>query len=266
MSSRPALLAIGILFASITHPSQAAKIYDWDFTTEIVVDSVNSVTAILRDGAGLSTAGYTFTSDADKGITVVQPAGVAVTDTYTIVLTFSLEDDSPSYQKIIDYEDYDEDFGFYARRDSFIFYDYDETDLDRDDFDPDEELTVIISRNGSTKTIFATVNGVRIWSFKDSFDLGIFVGTDSVMHFFQDDSNGTENPAGTVKTIQVYNRALTDPVVLAATKKKCARLAKKLKKAKETKVKTRIAKARKKLKKCKKQLAVLRTTASLGTL
>ncbi|MAS91950.1 MAG: hypothetical protein CMO55_02040 [Verrucomicrobiales bacterium] len=261
-------ISTAFLFALFTMspPAEAGKVYDWDFTVS-ATDSVNGVTATLGNAGGLSGMGYTILDDTDQGITVDQPSGVAVTGTYTIAIVFSLDVDDASYQKIIDFSDYDDDEGLYASSDYFHFYNYESTDLEQTTFAPGQLMSLVLSRNGATKKTFLTVNGVRRWVFTDSDDFGIFDEANNVMHFFQDDGNDTENPeGGLVKSIRVYNRALTDPVVLAAKVKQCKKLKKKFKKAKKTKRKSKIAKARKKFKKCNKQLRVLKVTGSLSTL
>lgn len=111
---------------------------------------------------------------------------------------------------------------------------------------------MVITRNDVTRKVTVTVNGRRAWSFVDTGGFAVFNGTDQVMHFFQD--NGSEDPSGTVKSIRVYNTDLVRDRAIAAKKKQCAKLLKALKKAKKSKVKSRILRAKKKLAKCKKQL------------
>lgn len=246
---------------------QAGKIYDWDFTTMSAVDSVNGVTATLGNAGGLSGAGYTMIDDTDQGITVVQPANVAVSGTYTIEIVFSLDNNDVNYQRIIDFHDYLDDEGLYAYDNYFYFYDYYSTDIDNVTYNAAEELTLVISRSATSKRVYVTLNGVRVWGFIDSGNFGVFNETDNVMHFFQDDDNGAENPeGGVVKSIRVYNKPLTDPVELAAVSKKCKKLKKAFKKAKKTKIKRKIAKARKKYKKCKAEETLLRSRLSMSSL
>lgn len=267
MKSLPSFTLAVSLFLFQVPAAQAGKIYDWDFTTMSAVDSVNGVTATLGNAGGLSAMGYTILDAMGQGITVNQPANLAVTGTWTIEIVFSLDNDDVNYQKIIDFRNYGEDEGMYVRNAYFRFYDYAEANLGGTDFSAGEELTFVISRNAATKKIYLQVNGVRIWSFIDFDDYGLFDQANNVMHFFQDDDDDGENPkGGIVKSIRVYNRALTDSVEIAAAARKCKKLKKALKNATRSGKVAKVKRAKKALKKCTKQLKRLRATSSVAKL
>jgi len=249
------VLAAIAAFGIQSQSTYAGVIYNWDFT-QSATDTVNGVVATFGNPGGLGPQGYTFT-DSGEGITVLQPPAVAVTGTYTIVLVFSLVQDTGGYQRIIDFQDYTTDMGLYVNDADFYFYDYDDSDLDLINVPFMQDMTFVITRNAATKVITGTLDGQQIWSFVDTGDFGVFNAASNVMHFFQDDSD--EHPAGTVKSIRV---SVPDAPIAAtgdiAKAKAAVKKAKKaLKKAKKSGVKSRIQKAKKKLKKSKKKLRLL---------
>lgn len=256
---------LAILVSGIVNFAQAAPVYHWDFTTESNVDTINGVTANLGNGMGLGPAGYTVQDATDQGITVDQPSGLAVTGNWTIAMVFSLAKNDAGYQKLIDFQDYNNDEGVYAYDADLAFYNVDGTFTERTLFQPDEEISLIISRNAATKYVFATLNGRQIWGFTDTEDLGLFSETNNVIHFFQDDFNAGENPeGGIVKSIRVFSGALTPSAVLAAKNAACSRLKKAFTKAKKSKVPSKIKRARKKYNQCRGMLHRLRAASTLG--
>ena len=252
------------IIAAVVLQSQTASaqftvpVYNWDFTTQSTTDTINGVTATLANPGGLGPQGYTFT-DSGEGVSVQQPASVAVTGTYAIELVFSLEMDTDDYQRIIDFQNFSTDEGLYVYGDDFYFYEYDdETDLDLDNVPFMQDMTVRITRDAATKVVTLTLDGQFIWSFVDVFDHAVFSQANNVMGFFEDDTD--EHPAGTVKSIRVFTKP--DPsgasaAAVAKARKNIKKAKSALKKAKKSGVKSRIAKAKKKLKKAKKKLRLI---------
>lgn len=125
-SSQSILPRGGLLMAAVTlsllltaRPVRCAEVYQWDFTVG-ATDLVSGVTATLANPGGLGSLGYSFASTG-QGISVSQPADKAVTDTYTIVIIFSLTANNRNYQRIIDFKNKGSDEGVYARFDTFCF-------------------------------------------------------------------------------------------------------------------------------------------------
>jgi hypothetical protein len=193
-------IAVAVLFQSQYATAQfTVPIYNWDFT-QSTTDTVNGVTATLANPAGLGPHGYTFTG-VGEGITILQPASIAVTGTYAIELVFSLDTNTGDYQRIIDFWNFTSDEGLYVYDDYFYFYDYDDTDVDLDNVPFMQDMTVRITRDAATKVVTLTLDGQFVWSFVDEFNYSVFDQPDNIMHFFEDDSG--EHPAGIVKSIRV---------------------------------------------------------------
>jgi hypothetical protein len=259
--SRGGLFAAAVLLslASFTHPARAAEVYQWDFT-QGATDLVNGVPAVLANPAGLGAGGYTFT-DIGEGISVTQPSELAVSDTYTIFIVFSLTENDRTYQRIIDFKNKDEagegfevgDQGLYARFDHIWFY-YKGPQAQGNHFQPEQKIVLALRRDGASKLLSCVVNGNLIWSFVDYDNDGVFSASNNLMRFFEDNLGPNEHPAGTVEKIRVFKNVL---ITEAAINQQIAKLNQDFKKAKK-------AKDKRKQKKIKKQIPPL--TAQLAYL
>ena len=72
---------------------------------------------------------------------------------------------------------------------------------------------VVLTRDGGTKEVIGYVDSVQQFAILDTADHAVFTGPSNVIHFFKDDSGGTEATAGVVDRIAVYQGVLSQQQV-----------------------------------------------------
>lgn len=127
---------------------------------------------------------------------------------YSIELVFDFEQFN-IWRKIIDYNDRTTDDGFYfdpANRLDFFPVTSSTTTITTP-----VDVHVVLTRNSATSGINGYLNGGLEFSFTDSGGLGVFRGTDTLVHFFEDDAATGFNEAsrGSVDCIRIYDTALS---------------------------------------------------------
>jgi len=117
------------------------------------------------------------------------------------------------YAKILDIQDRVEDEGLYAYEYGLLFYDYSNNGLDQ--LSNDIWAQVVFAYDGSI--LRGYVNGVEAFAETDTYNDGEI--TSNTLFFFRDDldTSDSENSAGRVANIQLYDHALSAQEIGAIT-------------------------------------------------
>jgi hypothetical protein len=128
---------------------------------------------------------------------------------YTIAIRMEF-DQVVDYARVINFKG-DSDYGLYVRGQDLRLYDTAEGDNDL--IDPNEWMTVVLTRNGSTGQVRAYLDGVLQFSVADPGGRAV-ISSANVLRFFRDDANREES-AGTVRRIRIWNGPLSASRVAA---------------------------------------------------
>ncbi|NLH74782.1 MAG: LamG domain-containing protein [Verrucomicrobia bacterium] len=130
--------------------------------------------------------------------------------TYSIGMRFQLSD-TDYYRKIIDFSGLISDYGLYDYYGVFRLYD---TRKSGGSISPNTPVTIVFTRDDSTKTANLYVNGDPA-PVLTATDLGSLFAETSVLHFFVDDSttSGEYSPAGQIDELRIWNAALSSSQV-----------------------------------------------------
>ncbi len=160
-------------------------------------------------GGTLGANGYTF--GADQGL--VYSGGFANAGDYSIAMTFSLNDTSGGYAKIVDFLNQASDNGLYALGQKLEFYPVN-GGAGPAVFDGQQSVAMVVARDAASGNFTAWINGAQVFSFNDSGSLAVFGSAGSVANFFLDDAHtgGREASNGYVDSIRIYDGALTSAV------------------------------------------------------
>ena len=135
-----------------------------------------------------------------------------VIDDYTIEMVFSFNSLS-GYQKILDFEDLETDFGLYSQDNDLRFYN--QPFVDNNLLTPNSLHQLVFSRDPTTSRVMAWIDGVEALNFIDSAGQAIFGGTNNpsnFVHFLQDDDadlSGDEAGSGRVDRIRIFDGPLS---------------------------------------------------------
>jgi len=126
---------------------------------------------------------------------------------YTIEIDFSF-DALSGFQKILDFKNLVADAGLYTLDDTLRFF--------GPSFSSGSILAVdtlhhlVLSRDGATDEVRASIDGTEVFSFVDTGGSAVFSATDQIIRFFQDD-NATgqgEAESGFVDRIRIFDAAI----------------------------------------------------------
>ncbi|MGD9635182.1 MAG: choice-of-anchor Q domain-containing protein, partial [Pirellulales bacterium] len=160
-------------------------------------------------GGTLTPTGYGF--EANQGLNL-SLAGIDPT-TYSIELVFSWDVLSGGWQKIIDFHNLTNDEGLYTAGNGLHFLN---TAFADNLFSPNVVRQLVLTRDDTTKTVRAFIDGTLAWSFADSQGLAVLSGPNQILRFFQDDqvTEQSEAASGFVDRIRIFDRALSSAEVL----------------------------------------------------
>jgi hypothetical protein len=206
------------LAAALLAPSASAATLTGDYQFQGTRASSGPGPALTDIGAG-----NVFVSDNVMGATrqvLAFPAGTGLqmspaglgsgSGTYTEVVTFRFASVTPDYFRILDSTNGTGDSGLYIHEGKLDFYDQDTgTDFESSSalLSPDTYATVAMV-SGFPYDAIAYFNGARVAQFFRGY--GVIADT---LRFFKDDSS--EESAGAVSCIRVFNGALSDAEVAA---------------------------------------------------
>ena len=154
-------------------------------------------------GGTLTASGYDF--EANEGLNL-SSANIAP-DEYTIEIDFSF-DDLSSFQKVLDFKDLVADAGLYTHDDTLRFYS--PHFISGNILSVDTLHHLVLSRDGVTEEVRASIDGTEAFRFVDTGDAAVFSATDQIIRFFQDDTPTSQGEAesGFVDRIRLFDAAL----------------------------------------------------------
>ena len=128
-------------------------------------------------------------------------------DEYTIEIDFSF-DDLSGFQKVLDFKDLVADAGLYTQNDTLRFYS--PHFISGNILSVDTLHHLVLSRDGATEEVRASIDGTEVFRFVDTGDAAVFSATDQIIHFFQDDNKTSQNEvaSGFVDRIRLFDAAL----------------------------------------------------------
>lgn len=128
---------------------------------------------------------------------------------YTFVMLVRLAE-VDGYNKLIDFDNLQADGGLYIDDGALDGYSLDEEEPVV--IQPAKWVQVALARS-SDGTTRGFVNGKRIWTAPDE-DPDLVLGIDEVLHFVMDDeSTGTEEAAGSIARLRIWNNPLSNRAV-----------------------------------------------------
>ena len=153
-------------------------------------------------GGTLTAGGYDF--EANEGLNL-SSANIDP-DEYTIEIDFSF-DDLSDFQKVLDFKDLVADAGLYTHNDTLRFYS--PHFISGNILSVDTLHHLVLSRDGVTEEVRASIDGTEVFRFVDMTDAAVFSATDQIIRFFQDDNATGQNEAasGFVDRIRLFDAA-----------------------------------------------------------
>jgi hypothetical protein len=208
------IFALVLVFAA---SGQAALVADYQFMDDLS-SSVGGAADLNPLGGGsfvtasvdsCSVTAWGFPAQTGLDLDV---SGLISGDEYTVVMLFEAQE-VYEYAKLLDTQDRVIDEGLYFEDYDLYFYDedYGETDL----VAPGVFFQVAVSRDAAGNYV-GYIDGVEQLSFVDSSNYATVSAADRLVFFRDDlDTSDSENTAGTVARIRIYDNALSASEVAA---------------------------------------------------
>jgi len=146
-----------------------------------------------------------------NGLSLSPTTGVIPSGTYTIVVLFRF-DTVFGYRKIVDFKNGTSDNGLYNLDSNLRFYNValgSGTPIGAGVY-----VQVVLTRDASGNVV-GYVNGTQYISFADGGSLAVIDGSNTLRFFKDDTLQGTENSAGAVARIRLFDTALSSSEVAA---------------------------------------------------
>ena len=207
------IVASGALSSSACVAAQLADYaFDGNLSSDVGVapdlvylGSAESYATVMIDGNSVSVLDFELGSG-------LRFASGGPMDEYTVAMRIRL-DANPSWQKLVDVTDLANDEGMYLFNNFAEYFgatpspDYNSAWEVSDT----EFFQLLLSRRAADGMVRVFIDGVEQFSFEDTGDLAL-VDTSGNMHFLVDDTQTsmTENPAGQVDRIRIWDVALSD--------------------------------------------------------
>ncbi|WP_395375189.1 hypothetical protein [Marinicella sp. W31] len=143
--------------------------------------------------------------NAGEGL-VLDTSSLISNDEYTIVMLFSISE-IIGYRKLIDFKHRTSDLGLYNNARAIEFYNLERSQ--QTSIQPDTFIQLVISRSATGETEIYIDQTLEL-SLMDSIGTGIgIISNNNLLYFFVDDLNtNTEQSAGAVARISIYDTAL----------------------------------------------------------
>ncbi len=138
--------------------------------------------------------------------------GVISSDNYSLVMLFRFEQTS-GYRKIADFKNGTVDYGLYNLSGTLRFY-TDATGTNSPITD-NTYVQVVLARDGSTDQVTGYVNGTQEFQFTDTNDRAVIDASNTLRFLLDDEQTTSEEAAGAVARIRLYDAALTPSEVAA---------------------------------------------------
>jgi hypothetical protein len=204
-----ALAGLGAVLVS--QGVNAALIHDYELNGSLA-DSMGGP-SLVANGGTIGATSYSF--GANLGLSLAYSA-LPSTSLYSIETVFSFNQFS-AWRKIIDFNARTTDDGFYFSPSNEL--DFFPVANGTTTVTTPTTVDVVLTRDSTSGQVSAYLNGALAFSFVDSTGLAVFRGSDSLIHFFEDDAATSFNEAssGSVDCIRIYNTALSASAVANLT-------------------------------------------------
>ncbi len=202
MSSKQVGIVGGVLLLLLTlggaslQAQTSSYQLDGDF-----VDSIGNSGPLVPNGGTLGGERYTFGPNQGLSLT----GGLDNTGDYSIVVIMEYDSLSPTWKKVIDFEDGVADPGVYLVDGRLAFWTL-FTGGGPTSVAANTDFQLVLTRDAATATVKGYLDGVLQWSAADP--TGQAVSSINKVIFFEDDA-GTEAQAGSVECIAIYDGALS---------------------------------------------------------
>lgn len=160
--------------------------------------------------AGGTVGGQRYTFATQQGLSVSN--ALPSSDVYSIVMKFEFDNTGPSssYKKIVDFSNRTADIGLYLQNGQLRLFSY--STAGSRVVSANEDIILAITRSvdiNNVGTFSGYIDGILQFSLTDSSNFARFTEANNIVHFFIDDSTGTENPSGSVDWIEIYDNVLS---------------------------------------------------------
>ncbi|HVY63123.1 MAG TPA: LamG-like jellyroll fold domain-containing protein [Planctomycetota bacterium] len=157
-------------------------------------------------GGHLSSGAYVFGPGEGPTLTGALSSG----ETYSIEVIFRFAS-VDGYRRILEQKQPRVDNGWYVLDGTFDYYDNQRSPHDiaqgpQGAIQVNQDVDVVITRDGSTNEVACYANGVLQYSFIDTTGSSTFDASGNEIEFFND--NGGENSAGVLHTVRIFDAAL----------------------------------------------------------
>ncbi len=197
-----------LLLAPIAQAQTPARVYEFNGS---FADSMGGP-AMVPNGGTLGSTTYTFAAGQGPNVSNV----LTNTGEYTIEMLFTFTDNlntAPLYKAILNFGNVSIDPALYVQSGSMALYNY--ATSTTVDMATGQQHRVVMTRNASTKTCVVYVDGAAKLTVTDTNNSYVASGPGGILHFFRD--NLSENSAGAVDQIRIYNTVLTSTQVAGLT-------------------------------------------------
>ena len=199
------LMALAALtgLAAAEGDANAALIRDYELNGSLA-DSLGGA-SLIADGGTIGATRYSF--GVNQGLSLAYSA-LSSLRLYSIETVFTFEQFN-IWRKIIDYNARTTDDGFYFDPGNKL--DFFPITSSATAVTTPVDVHVVLTRDAASGIVNGYLNGALEFSFNDAGGLGVFRGTDNLVHFFEDDAatGFGEASRGSVDCIRIYNTALS---------------------------------------------------------
>ena len=198
-----------VLFVSCAPQARAVTATNIYELNSSFIDSLGGPNLVPTSGS-LGASDFTFgnpVNSVNEGLSVsnalVDPAD------YSIEMRFRWTGDDGGWGRILDFKDSSTDFGLYTRTvdNLLVFHGL--------GFNSSTAMVIlqdyhlVVTRDGTTGSFRAYLDGTQEFSFSDGGGGAIFSGTNDIVHFFPDDNTPADTRPGIVDQIRIFDGVLT---------------------------------------------------------
>lgn len=198
-------LGLTLLFASTV--IQANLAHDYELNNSYT-DQLGGPSLVPLGGT-LNATRYSF--GANQGLSLT--GGFAEYGNFSLEMKFNFAS-LDGWQKIVDFKNLSLDEGLYDYNKKLQFVVVSGSGFEtapNEGFAPNQDVNLVLTRNGNTNQVVAYLSGIEQFSFIDSTNQAVFSSVGNIANFFIDDQNtgGFESSAGSVDYLRIYDTPLT---------------------------------------------------------
>ncbi|KAA5535416.1 hypothetical protein FYK55_28555, partial [Roseiconus nitratireducens] len=189
--------------ADLTDGTEPPAVSDYQFDGDLS-DSLGGP-SLVSNGGTVQSGQYVFS--ANQGLKVEN--AIANPSEYSIELTFTWNSTS-NWKRLISFANLADDTGLYSINGQLYFWPNAAGAAGA--IQAGQEVTVLLTRDESTREVVGYVNGIWQFSFIDSSNRAVFSAANNVAWFFQD--NGSEEGSGSVNRIRIFDRVIKSQSIM----------------------------------------------------